>query len=101
MLSGVHQYRPFRIPANEVAPTQDAVGCGPAMRVHRRSVARLDACVENANVCVLEEQTVVEESLLRKPGAPGRARTCGPELRRLVLYPTELRARAVSNSTGR
>src|SRR5204863_5613981 len=26
-------------------------------------------------------------------GAPGRTRTCGPELRRLVLYPTELRAR--------
>jgi hypothetical protein len=25
-------------------------------------------------------------------GAPGRARTCDPELRRLVLYPTELRA---------
>jgi hypothetical protein len=28
-----------------------------------------------------------------KIGAPGRTRTCGPELRRLVLYPTELRAR--------
>ena len=26
-------------------------------------------------------------------GAPGRIRTCGPKLRRLVLYPTELRAR--------
>ena len=25
-------------------------------------------------------------------GAPGWARTSGPELRRLVLYPTELRA---------
>jgi hypothetical protein len=29
----------------------------------------------------------------RRSGAPGRTRTCGPELRRLVLYPTELRAR--------
>ena len=27
-------------------------------------------------------------------GAPGWTRTSGPELRRLVLYPTELRARA-------
>jgi hypothetical protein len=27
-------------------------------------------------------------------GAPGRIRTCDPKLRRLVLYPTELRARA-------
>jgi hypothetical protein len=25
-------------------------------------------------------------------GAPGRIRTCDPKLRRLVLYPTELRA---------
>ena len=29
-------------------------------------------------------------------GAPGRIRTCDPKLRRLVLYPTELRARARS-----
>ena len=28
----------------------------------------------------------------RKTGAPGRARTCDPRLRRPVLYPTELRA---------
>jgi hypothetical protein len=27
-------------------------------------------------------------------GAPGRIRTCDPKLRRLVLYPTELRARS-------
>ena len=26
-------------------------------------------------------------------GAPGRIRTCGLKLRRLLLYPTELRAR--------
>ena len=30
----------------------------------------------------------------RLGGAPGRIRTCDPKLRRLVLYPTELRARA-------
>ena len=29
-------------------------------------------------------------------GAPDRIRTCGPQLRRLVLYPAELRARDVS-----
>ena len=28
-------------------------------------------------------------------GAPGWIRTSGPKLRRLVLYPTELRARIV------
>ncbi len=31
-------------------------------------------------------------------GAPGRTRTCGPRLRRPVLYPTELRARGVELS---
>ena len=30
-----------------------------------------------------------------KSGAPGRTRTCDPRLRRPVLYPTELRARAM------
>jgi hypothetical protein len=34
----------------------------------------------------------------RRVGAPGWTRTSGPELRRLVLYPTELRARS-TNST--
>ena len=29
-----------------------------------------------------------------RDGAPGRARTCDPRLRRRVLYPTELRALA-------
>jgi hypothetical protein len=28
--------------------------------------------------------------------APGRIRTCDPQLRRLLLYPTELRARVVA-----
>src|SRR5213593_2067005 len=31
-------------------------------------------------------------------GAPGRDRTCDNQLRRLVLYPTELRARADSKT---
>ena len=30
-------------------------------------------------------------------GAPGRARTCDPRLRRPVLYPAELRARMAVN----
>jgi hypothetical protein len=30
-----------------------------------------------------------------KVGAPGRDRTCDNQLRRLVLYPTELRARGL------
>ncbi len=30
--------------------------------------------------------------VLEIPGAPGTTRTCGPQLRKLVLYPTELRA---------
>ena len=29
-------------------------------------------------------------------GAPGRIRTCDPKLRRLVLYPSELRARGAA-----
>ena len=32
----------------------------------------------------------------RNTGAPGRIRTCDPKLRRLVLYPAELRALAAS-----
>src|SRR5262245_8701472 len=41
-----------------------------------------------------------------KSGAPGRARTCNPRLRRPVLYPIELRAlkgasRVMQNSEGR
>ena len=32
-------------------------------------------------------------SIVRRNGAPGRIRTCDPKLRRLVLCPTELRAR--------
>ena len=32
-----------------------------------------------------------------KVGAPGRDRTCDNQLRRLVLYPTELRARGYEN----
>src|SRR5687768_8952650 len=31
----------------------------------------------------------------KRVGAPGRTRTCDPRLRRPVLYPTELRARAL------
>ena len=31
----------------------------------------------------------------RKRGAPGTTRTCDPQVRSLVLYPTELRARGV------
>jgi hypothetical protein len=30
--------------------------------------------------------------------APGRIRTCDPQLRRLLLYPTELRARMLRNN---
>src|SRR4051794_30297475 len=33
-------------------------------------------------------------------GAPGRIRTCDLKLRRLVLYPAELRARAERNLTA-
>ena len=36
-----------------------------------------------------------------KNGAPGWTRTSGPELRRLVLYPPELRARRVYGSAER
>ena len=31
--------------------------------------------------------------LEKQNGAPGRIRTCDPQIRNLVLYPTELRAR--------
>jgi hypothetical protein len=32
--------------------------------------------------------------------APGRIRTCDPQLRRLLLYPAELRARSLKASVG-
>jgi hypothetical protein len=33
-------------------------------------------------------------------GAPGTTRTCDPQLRKLMLYPTELRARRTSGDRG-
>jgi hypothetical protein len=36
--------------------------------------------------------TVARAEFTAKVGAPDRIRTCGPQLRRLVLYPAELRA---------
>jgi hypothetical protein len=34
-----------------------------------------------------------------KRGAPDRIRTCDPQIRNLVLYPTELRAHSVGDSS--
>src|ERR1043165_8389389 len=35
-----------------------------------------------------------------RPGLPGRARTCDPQLRRLLLYPPELRGGEEENVVG-
>ena len=40
-------------------------------------------------------------STSRESGAPGRTRTCYPQLRRLMLYPHELRARGHEPSRSR
>ena len=40
----------------------------------------------------------VDTEVFDKVGAPGRDRTCDNQLRRLVLYPTELRARGESRT---
>ena len=45
-----------------------------------------------------------EKAMLRTSvgrGTPGRTRTCDPRLRRPLLYPTELRARATTLSSGK
>src|SRR4051794_35764346 len=39
--------------------------------------------------------------LLTENGAPGRIRTSGPQIRSLVLYPAELRARMRGAAQGR
>ncbi len=39
----------------------------------------------------MRERVANSEKLLRKNGAPGMTRTCGTQIRNLVLYPPELR----------
>ena len=39
-----------------------------------------------------EREEVKNAEVVQKGGAPGRNRTCDNQLRRLMLYPTELRA---------
>jgi hypothetical protein len=59
---------------------------------HGRASARL-----HYSTMALERHRAIARAELRREreadGAPGRTRTCGPRLRRPVLYPTELRAR--------
>src|SRR2546421_553491 len=45
-------------------------------------------------------ETAGRGQLAKRVGAPGRTRTFGPRLRRPVLYPPELRARALSVARG-
>ena len=50
------------------------------------------------NCAIFGPLPLIDQPILgpcRLAGAPGRIRTCDPKLRRLVLYPTELRARGV------
>jgi hypothetical protein len=51
------------------------------------------------SICVRQEifSRVKSSNSLGK-SAPGRTRTCDPRLRRPVLYPTELRARAMDDA---
>ncbi len=47
-------------------------------------------------VSLLPEQLVTSVILFTVFfGVPGRSRTCDPQLRRLLLYPTELRAHTI------
>lgn len=79
----------------------------PALRQYyaRSIVARVD--VGNQEIRLTGSKKALEHAVARTDaqrgdwcppsngnGAPGRIRTCDPKLRRLVLYPTELRARA-------
>ena len=49
-------------------------------------------------MCPVQIVTYVSGSDTAADGAPGRIRTCDPEIRNLVLYPAELRARWASYS---
>ncbi len=57
--------------------------------------------VKNKKMAVYKEDKrgnlLKEEGTPLNNGAPGRIRTCDTQIRNLVLYPTELRARRINS----
>ena len=47
---------------------------------------------------VLRQPACMKDEIKGKDGAPDRIRTCGPQIRNLVLYPAELRAHCFESS---
>ena len=79
--------------AETTSSFQRRLGCFP------RSLAEAEMCSRASTVIVALRVTVHPKrrssaKLLRKIGAPGAIRTPGPQIRSLMLYPAELRARA-------
>jgi hypothetical protein len=64
----------------------------------RQAMPSWDTCRHSLQARKKEKQATVKKhcNLLKFNGAPGRNRTCGLQLRRLSLYPTELRAHGQS-----
>ena len=77
---------PWRSPYGRLAMLDVQIG-NPA------DLSNLSACrAENRIQMPEHENTKGRYSDLVSFGAPDRIRTCGPQIRNLVLYPTELRA---------
>jgi hypothetical protein len=57
--AAVQQNRAFRIAPNEIAPTEEIESTRPAMGVKRHGVAPRDACVQDADGLIFEEQSVM------------------------------------------
>jgi hypothetical protein len=57
--AAVQQNRAFRIAPNEIAPTEEIESPRPAMGVERHGVAPRDACVQDADGFIFEEQGVM------------------------------------------
>ena len=70
----------FRLPLRPVQSQRPVSNAAD----HRRNVMDAD---DRVKYCL-----TIRSGMVRRSGAPGRTRTCDPKLRRLVLYPAELRA---------
>ena len=86
-------------------PRVDAVE-NQRMKVGRQVQGRAEALNERDRAALSlakAEERSHAAPLVRdeKNGAPGKTRTCDPQLRKLMLYPSELRAPGHSSAAGR
>ncbi len=60
----------------------------------RPTLPKMTAAHDLVHLSPLEAWRPTQAKVIENDGAPGRTRTCDPQIRNLVLYPAELRAHA-------